>query len=273
MCHKRLFVLINGLMLILITTAACSTPQSTPTPLPPTKTPTMIPFEAAIEWDYVALGDSITFEMIYLYAAILEQDLGVKIELHGWSVGDDHSSSFLERLQSDERLRQDQHETEVITFEIPIKGWEYAIRKFENGSPGACGGVDNQDCLREILDIYITDTEEIIAEIVSLRSPSEALIRKQDIYQPRIGESREAGTFEIINRYWRKATEHLLEVAINTSIPVARVYDAFMGEDGAEDPREKGLLITDGIHPNPEGSVLLAELFRELGYEYSPYTP
>jgi lysophospholipase L1-like esterase len=59
----------------------------------------------------------------------------------------------------------------------------------------------------------------------------------------------------------------VIEVAEYYHIPVARVYDAFMGEDGSEDPQDRGL-IHDGRHTSPEGAALMAELFRDLGYEY-----
>jgi lysophospholipase L1-like esterase len=119
----------------------------------------------------------------------------------------------------------------------------------------------------------MADTDGIIAEIVALRSPSEALIRMQDTWQLKVRETQESGNFEILNGYWRKANAHVMEVATSYDIPVARVYDAFMGDDGMQDPRDQGLLRPDGIHPNPEGSTLVAELFRELGYEYAPSAP
>jgi hypothetical protein len=45
--------------------------------------------------------------------------------------------------------------------------------RYERGDPGACSGADNQDCLREAFATCMADTDAIIAEIVSLCSPSE----------------------------------------------------------------------------------------------------
>ena len=81
------------------------------------------------------------------------------------------------------------------------------------GSPGARGGADNQDCLREALETYKADTDAIIAEIVSLRSPTEALIRTQDVYQFKVRESKANGTFEVMNKYCRERNAHVIEVA------------------------------------------------------------
>lgn len=257
-----------GMTLVMLLMVACSISRPSPTAIPsPTPTAEMP------EWDYVAMGESITFGMTARYAEMLEQDLGVKIDLHDWQVPGDHSSSLLERLRTNEQLRRDLREAEVITFDIPLAVVAGPMQRFEFGDPGACGGVDNQDCLREAFATYMADTDGIIAEIVSLRSPSEALIRTQDTWQLKVRETQESGSFEIFNGCWREANAHVIEVATSYDIPVARVYDAFMGEDGIEDPRDQGLLQPDGIHPTSEGSTLIAELFRELGYEYAPGAP
>jgi hypothetical protein len=83
----------------------------------------------------------------------------------------------------------------------------------------------------------MSDADGIIAEIVSLRSPSEALIRTMDTWQLKVRETQQTGSFDMFNRYWRAANAHAIEVARSYDIPLARIYDAFMGEDGVEDPR------------------------------------
>jgi hypothetical protein len=170
-------------------------------------------------------------------------------------------------------LRQDLQEAEVITFLIPLGIIGLAMRTYEIGDPGACGGADNKDCLRDAFSIYVTDTNEIIAEIVSLRSPSEALIRMMDTWQLKVRETKESGSFEMFNKYWREANAHVIEVATSYGIPVARVYDALMGKSGIEDPRDLGLLQPDGIHPSQDGSSLMAELFQALGHDYALGAP
>ena len=265
---KQLSQVIGMLMVTLSLMVACNAPQHSPTP-----TPSPTPTEEMPEWDYVAMGESITMGMVTRYAEILGQDLGVTIDFHDWQVPGEHSSRLLERLRTNEQLRSDLREAEVITFLIPLGVIGGPMQMYEFGEPGACGGADNQDCLREAFATYMADTDEIIAEIVALRSPTEALIRIQDTWQIKVRESQETGSFEMFNAYWREVNAHVIEVATSYNIPVARVYDAFMGEGGVEDPRDQGLLGLDGIHPTSEGSALVAELFRELGYEYAPDTP
>jgi hypothetical protein len=226
-----------------------------------------------LEWDYVAFGESITMGMTSRYAKILEQDLGVAITLHDWQTPDAHSSNLLEKLRTNDQLRQELQEAEVITLNIPLGVIASAMRIYAFGDPGDCGGADNQDCIREAFSIYMTDTEEIIAEIVALRRPSEALIRIMDTWQIKVRETKEAGTFEMYNEYWREANTHIAEVATSYGIPVAFVFDAFMGEGGIVDPRDLGLVQEDGLHPTKDGSDLVAELFRNLGYDYAPASP
>jgi lysophospholipase L1-like esterase len=47
------------------------------------------------------------------------------------------------------------------------------------------------------------------------------------------------------------------------------VYDAFNGPNHDQDPRDKGYIGSDGMHTNETGQDIIADLLRELGYEYS----
>ncbi len=292
---RKLLQQMFGLTSVLLLLAGCGgaqiAPTATPalptaTPIPPTATltaaptPTPVPLTAATviaargdkEWDYVVMGDSLMFGLMPRYAAHLERDLGIKVIQHDRTLGGDHSSGLLNRLRTVPELRREIREAEVVIFDIPIAVFEIPAYTYAFGSPGDCGGTDNQDCLREALKVYKADTDAIIAEIVSLRSPSDALIRTMDTHQPMVEEWKAAGAFEVMNTYWQDANEHVIQVAGEHHIPVARVYAAFMGPNGDEDPRDKGY-VYDGIHPTEEGADLMAELFRELGYEYAPPEP
>jgi lysophospholipase L1-like esterase len=94
-----------------------------------------------------------------------------------------------------------------------------------------------------------------------------------DTWQIKVRETKETGSFEMYNAYWKEANAHIVDVGTSYGIPVARVYDAFMGETGMEDPRDLGLVGSDGLHPTKDGSDLMAEIFRNLGYEYAPGSP
>ncbi len=218
------------------------------------------------------MGDCQVFRLMPRYAAHLERDLGVKVKMHDWARGELGSRRLLENLRTDPELRRDIGEAEVVIFNIGPTAFLNPANTYSFGSPGACGGTDNQDCLREALKEYKADTDAIIAEIVSLRSPSEALIRTMDSHEFMAQDWKAAGAFDVINTYKQDANEHVIQVANEHYIPVARVYAAFRGPNGDEDPVDKGY-VYDGLHPTEEGADLVAELFRELGYEYAPPEP
>jgi len=314
MSYQKLLRQMIGVTLVMLLLAGCGAPAATPvseapavtptpepptatfTPIPPTATPvpptatltaaptpTPVPLTAATviaargdkEWDLVVMGECLMFRLMPRYAAHLERDLGVKVKIHDWARIELGSSYLLEDLRTDPELRRDIGEAEVVIFDIVPTVFANPANTYSFGSPGACGGTDNQDCLREALKVYKADTDAIIAEIVSLRSPSEALIRTMDTHGFMVKEVKEwkaAGAFEVMNTYIQDANEHVIQVASEHHIPVARVYAAFMGPNGDEDPMDKGY-VYDGLHPTEEGADLMAELFRELGYEYAPPEP
>lgn len=287
-------------VLLLTGCLAKNVPQSTPllpttfptsipatvTPAPATVTPIPTPTQAPAptqpaattvanqEWDYVVIGDSIVHCFLKSppngYAGFLAKDLDVRIKFHVWQRGGLSGEDMLDALRNNEKLRQDVRDAEVIIFDVP-RGVFRAARRYMNGKFETCGGPDNQDCLRESLNTYKEHTDAIIAEIVSLRSPSDALIRTIDAYTywP-VTESKAIGSFEVVNQYWQEANDYLIQVATENHIPVARTHEAFNGPNGDEDPVEKGYVEKDAIHPTEKGKQLMAEIMRAVGYEYAP---
>lgn len=285
------FLRLLGLSIFLLFLTACAPAASpaapTPTPAPtlpaatatPIPTATPVPRTAASviaatgdkEWDYVVMGDSTVSGLTTHYTEYLEQDLGIKIKIHPWIREGGSSEGMLNALRTDEKLRKNLSEAEVITFIIPRWIFQVPAETYLLSGPGACGGADNQDCLRQALKSFEADTDAIIAEIVSLRSPSDALIRAVDAhtYWP-VAESKQNGAFAGVAFYWQAANQHLAQTAGERHIPVARVYDAFNGPGGDEDPRDNGYVLPDALHPTEKGGILMAELVRNLGYEYAP---
>ncbi|MFO7882036.1 MAG: SGNH/GDSL hydrolase family protein [Kosmotogaceae bacterium] len=223
----------------------------------------------ATQWDLVIIGDSVMWGFATRYLEALEEDLGIEIKINNWSIGGDHSSKLLQRLRTNPELRHDLSEADIIIFEIPWNVVEAPLKTLCGWTSRDCGGDDNQDCLREAFNTYKSDTDGIIAEIVSIRSPSEALIRTMDTYIFNVGLLREHDLFKIIRKYWQDANSHVIEEAAKYNIPAARVYYAFMGGSGNEDPMEKDL-VYDGFHTTEKGITLMVELFRQIGYAYAP---
>ena len=97
--------------------------------------------------------------------------------------------------------------------------------------------------------------------------PSEMLIRAFDMYALEARDSIADGWLEITNPYWQEAQDFLEEAAAGYGIPVAQVYDEFMGPDGIDDPQDRGLVEPDGLHVTEAGGQLIAEMLRDLGYD------
>jgi lysophospholipase L1-like esterase len=68
----------------------------------------------------------------------------------------------------------------------------------------------------------------------------------------------------------RCSSRYRIKVAAEHGIPIARVYEAFNGRNGDEDPLRNGYVITDSLHPSDAGADLIAKLIRERGYACAP---
>lgn len=229
----------------------------------------MIEETGAEEWTYVTLGDSMNKTYPSILEEMMEEDLGIQISYKRRWIGGDHSSYLLQRLRDSESLRQDLHEADIITFDIPYNIFEKPCQFACGVSDEGCEGMTAEQCLAEAAETYMADTDAILAEIAMICDSSKTLIRTMDSYQFFIKESKDAGSFEMINKYWRECNEHLITEAAKYNIPVIRTYDAFMGESGDEDPRDSNL-VYNGKNQTEEGAEIVAKLFHEVGYFYAP---
>ena len=222
------------------------------------------------EWDYVVLGDSMGWYYPDYYAAHIEADLGVKVKLHNWAVGDQTSSGLLNLLRINEELRDTIREAKVVTLDFGINELEQAGMQYMGG---ICGGADNLDCVRETLKSLRANFEGIMDEILSLRSTSDAIIRAMNYYNSRVNSwKKDPGFWKDWKPIWDALNEHMVQAASEHNIPVARVYEAFNGPNGDEDPADKGYIspfgkcqfppISDSDRPSG-----LTRINRPLGFQ------
>ncbi len=216
--------------------------------------------KAEVTWDYVILGSSIgTWEWPEYYGEYIENDLGVNVKLHNYSVNFQSVSGLLNYLRNNEKLRDDIRNAEVITIGVGFRDMQLAIPIY------GAGGKNQPQQIEMGLKTFREAYDAMLTEILSLRSP-DTIIRVMDFYCPYVQNHKDLGIYENTKRYWMKFNKCITQVAKKHNIPVAQVFQEMNGPHGDYDPNEKSYLHRDGKHLNDEGYKVVAKLFRELGY-------
>ena len=233
---------------------------------------------APTSWDYVALGDSLTTGYgafkgyVPRYEAHIETDTGVAITRtnlgrNGWT-----SSQLLSALRSDPTFRRAIREAEIVTWNIGGNDLRAARNSYKKGT---CGGADNQDCLRAGVAKLETNWDAITAEVLELRSSRNTIVRTMDIYNPYVRTDIVSDTwqndggmndFQVFKSYVDEVNYHIATTSYTSGVPYAEVYLAFNGTTGDDDPKSKGYLSFDGVHPNNTGHRIIAGELRKPGY-------
>ena len=224
-------------------------------------------------WDYVALGDSwpagygVEKSYVDYYAEFIEQDLGVQVEVHNFSVSGQSATLLLGQLRNNVEIREAIQAAEVITI---YTGWNDLFRQLELYRREECGGEDNLDCIRERVVTLNANIDGILDEILSLTSTQDTLIRIAENGIPLMNSWLDKGWFEILRGpCYEDWSEHLIAAAEARGITVVYTYHVLNGPDG-DQPMDESIMQSDAIHPNDEGHKLLARLHRDVGYEYGP---
>jgi lysophospholipase L1-like esterase len=224
---------------------------------------------APASWNYVALGDSLaagtgaSYEgYVDRYAAYLEDDTGAQVSVTNLGRNGQTSSELLYALRNDPSWRRAVGGADVLTVNIGINDLGRATETYENGT---CGGADDQDCLREAVETTEGNWNAIIAELLSLRSTNDTIIRAAGLgYTPYLLSAEEApdggpsdgalNDFQLFEPYLDEVNHHIATTASDNDIPLAEVH------------LDQGYISQDGVHPNDEGYEVIAGRLRELGY-------
>jgi lysophospholipase L1-like esterase len=205
---------------------------------------------ASDSWDYVALGDSLAAGIgarrgyVDRYASYVRADTGVRVKVVNLGQSGQTSSQLLHALREDTSVRRALRGAEVITFNIGINDLGHAGEAYANG---ACGGENEEECLRAAVEKFEENWDAIIAELSSLRSTDDTIIRTAGLgYTPRVGE--------VYKPYLEEVNRHLATTAARNDIPYAQPN---LG---------KGYISPDGVHPNDKGYEVIADRLRALGY-------
>lgn len=232
----------------------------------------------ATELVYTALGDSLATGIfasqgyVPRYWTALEAETKAKVTLvnlgrNGWT-----SSDLLNAVKTNEQFRSSIAKAQIVTWNIGGNDFNRVRTIYKTRS---CGGADNQDCLKGAVAAFKLNWDAIMAEILALRSRNNTLMVTMDIYNPYVAIDLGADTwaddggrsdFEVFYPYFRAANDHIAATAAANNVPMARVAAAFNGGIGSEDPRAKGYIAADGLHPNDKGHEVIATLMRELSF-------
>jgi hypothetical protein len=225
------------------------------------------------EWDLVWISDSSGWDVAEVYAAMIEEDTGIKVNVHDNWIGGLPAARVYHALMGEptasftlERLADELREAEVIVFYgNPEESWE-------EGNPADWLCVNDigknyvNNCEMETFDSYIQILEGIYARIFELRAGQPTIVRAFDAYNPLIARFREEGSYEACKACWANYNAAIHQAAASYNVPVAEVALAWNGPDWDQDPVAMGYT-KDGIHPNEEGARVIAQALRVLGYD------
>jgi lysophospholipase L1-like esterase len=219
--------------------------------------------DASVVWTYVALGDSLAVGTgashdgyVGRYAAYLEADTGAHVSVTNLGRNGQTSPELLHALRNDPSWRRAVGEADVLTVNIGINDLGRAAEDYENGT---CGGIDDQDCLREATKTVKGNWNAVTAELLSLRSTNDTIIRAAGLgYTPYLDSEEvpvgELNDFPVFEPYLDEVNRHIATTASANGIPYVEVH------------LDKGYTSQDGVHPNDEGYEVIAGRLRELGY-------
>jgi len=150
---------------------------------------------ASRSWDYVALGDSLAAGVsadrgyVGRYADHLRGDTGAKVRVTNLGVSGQTSAQLLDKIRNDPSTREALRGAEVVTLNIGINDLARAGRSY---GAGTCGGADEDECLREVVDRVGDNWDAITAELLELRPADGTVVRGAGLgYTPNAG-----GVFE-----------------------------------------------------------------------------
>jgi lysophospholipase L1-like esterase len=235
----------------------CSSSDPTSTPSVPT-------------WDIVLMGDSVWLQPEGRLQFRLEEELGVDLVMHEWinpdiskhgENGGERSGDLLVRLRTDQDLRQDLREAEIIGFDVPT-GLTLDVCA---GDPSTATRAEVKTCMDTAVKQYQDDVTAIFEEVVALRDPADAIIRSTTVWQFWMPTFKAAGTYDVMRPRWQAMNQATLRAAAQHNITVLPAYDTFSGPDGSRDPVAAGDLEGDEFHLSPQGVERFVDLFLASG--------
>ena len=229
------------------------------------------------EWDLVWISDSSGWGVADIYAAMVEADTGIKVNVHDNWIGVLSAGDVYNALKGEptpnfklEKLAELIQEAEIVVF------YANPEASLDEGNPADWNCAHPiiafyvNKCEMETFNTYIEHLEGIYQIIFELRNGQPIIVRAYDAYNPHITKFHEQGVYDECKACWANYNAAIHQAAASYNVPVAAVAEAWNGTNWNEDPNDKGYT-EDGIHPNEEGATVIAQSIRDLGYD--PVTP
>jgi len=226
---------------------------------------------AAPDWDLVLMGDSVLLQPSGALVRRLEGELGVNLQLSDWinpdlskyASGGERSADLVARLRTDEELRQDLRDAEIIVFDVPLG----ILNDVCPGEPGALTVEEQASCFDEAVALYKSDVEAAFEELVALRDPADAMIRVTDVWQFFYPTFVAAGTYDVVRPRWQEMNQAVHAQADRYGIPLVPSYEEFSGPDGDRDSVASGDVQDDQVHLSQQGVDRFVDLLISDGFE------
>lgn len=225
---------------------------------------------AAPDWDLVLMGDSVLLQPGPTIETRLEGELGVNLRLSDWinpdrskyANGGERSADLVARLRTDEKLRQDLRDAEIIVFDVPTG----IVNDVCTGDPSTSTDVQTASCMDEAVALYTPDVEAVFEELVALRDPAQAMTRVTDVWQFLYPTFVAAGTYDVVRPRWQEMNKAVHDAAARYGIPVVQAYEEFSGPDGDRDPVASGDVQDDQFHLTQQGVDRFVDLLVSGGF-------
>lgn len=224
------------------------------------------------EWDLVWISDSSGWDVAEIYAAMVEEDTGKKVNVMDNWMGGLSAGYVYTVLKGEptpnatlEHLGELIKEAEIVVFYAnPEESWEEG-----NPADWVCVSTISlnyvNNCDMETFDTYVQHLEGIYQIIFELRDGQPTIVRAYDAYNPLIARFQEQGVYEDCKACWANYNAAIHQAAASYNIPVADVAEAWNGPNWDKDPQTLGYT-KDSEHPNEVGATIIAQALRELGY-------
>ena len=226
------------------------------------------------EWDLVWISDSTGWGVVDVYAAMVEEETGITVNVHNYWVGGLQAAEVLYGLRGEpldphdrmfDQLAEEIPGAELIVFYAnPAGSW-----RGDNPADWSCteySGNYVNNCEMATFDTYVADLEAIYELIFEMRAGQPTIVRAYDAYNPRVSNWQADGSYDDCRACWDNYNAGIHQAAATYNIPVADVFVAWNGADWSQDPEEMGYT-KDGEHPSELGARVMAEAVLATGFE------